>query len=93
MPSQSLTINDVQYLNPKGNQQSDGKKKGLGKKKYKDMKRNVNKPNNNAREVKNESKKKVKFPFKLCNGYNLTHICANIQDAQHLLAQQGSSSS
>ena len=35
----------------------------------------------------------MKFPCKLCAGDHLTHLCPKIQDAQPLLAQQGSSSS
>ena len=35
----------------------------------------------------------MKFPCKLCAGDHLTHLCPKIQDAQRLLAQQGSSSS
>ena len=43
-PSESLAINAVQNSNPKGNQQSDGKKKGKNnKKKGKDGKGNENK--------------------------------------------------
>ena len=85
-PSQSLSINVVQASNPKGNQQSDGNKKG------KNGKGNANKTNEHVGEGPKE-KKKVKFPCKLCTGDHLTHLCPKIQDAQRLLAQQGSSSS
>ena len=81
MPSQPLTINVVQSYNPKGNQQSDGNKKGRNKKKDKDGKDNVNKPNNNVGEGKRESKKKVKFPCKLCTRDHLTHLFPKIQNA------------
>ena len=65
-PSQSLSINVVQASDPKGNQQSDGKKKGLNnKKKGKNGKGNANKTNEHVGEGPKE-KKKVKFPCKLC---------------------------
>ena len=92
-PSQSLSINVVQTSDPKGNQQSEGKKKGQNnKKKGKNGKGNANKTNEHVGEGPKE-KKKVKFPCKLCTGDHLTHPCPKIQDAQRLLAQQGSSSS
>ena len=92
-PSQSLSINVVQASDPKGNQQSDGKKKGRNnKKKDKNRKGNANKTNEHVGEGPKE-KKKVKFPCKLCAGDHITHLCPKIQDAQCLLAQQGSSSS
>lgn len=84
MPSQPSFINVIQTSNTKGNQQSKGKKKGCARKK-KDGKGNANKPDNYARGVTNESKKKVKFPCKLCNGDHLTHLFPKIQDAQQLL--------
>ena len=92
-PSQPTSINVIQASNPKGNQQSDGKRKGQGKKKNQEGKGNANKLGNGAGEGRKESKKKVKFPCKLCNGDHLTHLCPKIQDAQYLLVQQGSSSS
>ena len=60
--SQSLSINAVQTSDPKGNQQSDGKKKGRNnKKKGKNGKGNANKTNERVGECQKE-KKKVKFP-------------------------------
>ena len=91
--AQPSSVNVVQSTNPKGNQNSNGKKKGRGKKKSQDGKNDANNPGNNAGGGRNESKKKVKFPCKLCSGDHLTHLCPKIQDAQHLLVQQGSSSS
>ena len=61
MPSQPLIINVVQFANPKGNQQSDGKKKWSNKKKDKDGKDNANKPNNNVREGKKSRKINLSF--------------------------------
>jgi len=62
MNSQPLAVNVVQYLNPKGDQKSDGKKKGCGKKKDKARKRNANNPSNDTGEGEKESKKEVNFP-------------------------------
>lgn len=73
-PSQPSSVNVVQASNHKGNQSSDGKKKGRGKKKNLDGKGNVKNPSNGAGEGGNESKKKVKFPYKLCSGDHLTHL-------------------
>ena len=53
---------------------------------------NANKSNEHVGEGPKD-KNKVKFPSKLCVGDHLTHLCPEIQDAQRLLAQQGSSSS
>jgi len=91
-PSQPMSINDIQNYNPNGNQQSDGKKKGRGRKENQDGKGDANKPDNNVGGGRKEYKKNVKFPRKLCNGYHLTHLYPKIQDAQLLLAQKGSSS-
>ena len=88
-----MSINVVQASDPKGSQQSDGKKKGRNnKKKGKNGKGNANKTNERVGEGQKE-KKKVKFPCKLCARDHLTHLCPKIQDAQCLLSQQGSSSS
>ena len=46
-----------------------------------------------VREGRKESNKNVKFPCRLCNGDHLNHLYPNMQDAQHLLVQQGFSSS
>jgi hypothetical protein len=70
-----------------------GKKKGRGKKKSQYGKTDANKPGNDAGGGGNESRKKVKFPCKLCSGDHLTRLCPKIQEAQHLLGQQGTSSS
>ena len=92
-PSQSLSVNAVQTSDPKGNQQSEGKKKGRNnKKKGKNGKSNANKTNEHVGEGPKD-KKKVKFPCKLCVGDHLTHLYPKIRDVQRLLAQQGSSSS
>ena len=87
-----MSVNVVQTSNPKENQQSEGKKKGRNKKKGKNGKGNANKSNEHVGEGPKD-KKKVKFPCKLCAGDHVTHLCPKIQDAQCLLAQQGSSSS
>lgn len=84
-PSQPLVVNIVHSSNPKGNQQSDGKKKGRGKKKFKGGRGNANKPNDDTSEGKKESKDKLKFPCKLCSGDHLTHLFPKIQDVECLL--------
>ena len=76
--SQTSSINAVQSDNPKGNQNSNGKKEGRGKKRSWDGKANINKFGNNAGGGRNESKKKVKFPCKLCSGDHLTHLCPGL---------------
>lgn len=86
-PSQPMSIKTIQTYNPKGNQQPDRKRKGRGKKKNQEGKGNANKLDNDAGEGRKESKKKVKFPCKLCNGDHLTHLRPKIQDTQCLLAQ------
>lgn len=73
-PPQTLVVNVVKSLNPKGNQQYDGKNKGCGKKKDKGGKGNVNKPNEYTSEGKKEFRNKVKFPCKLCSHDHLTHL-------------------
>jgi hypothetical protein len=72
----------VQSKNPKGNQQTEGKRKHKNKKGKGDKK-----AANNVGEGKNE-KRKVKFPCKLCMDDHLTHQCPRLEEAQKLLAQQ-----
>ena len=83
--SQNSSISAIQSDNPKGNQNSNGKKKGRGKKKRQDGNTNTNKSGNNVGGGGNESRKKVKFPCKLCNGDHLTHLWPKIQYAHLLL--------
>jgi hypothetical protein len=63
-------------MNPKGNQQPEGKIKAKGKKGKGDKK-----VANNVGEGKNE-KKKVKFPCNLCMDDHLTHQCPWLEEAQ-----------
>lgn len=91
--SQNSSINVVQSDNPKGNQSSNGKKKRRSKKKNPDGKPDANKSDNNVGGGRNESRKKVKFHCKVCSGDHLTHLYPNIEGAQRLLGQQGTSSS
>lgn len=60
-PSQPTSINIVQASNPKGNQQSDGKKKGRGKKKNQEGKGNANKPVNESLRVEKSPRKRLNF--------------------------------
>ena len=57
-PSEPTYINAIQTSSPKGNQQSDGKKKGRGRTKNQDGKGNANKPDNDVGEGMKESKKR-----------------------------------
>jgi hypothetical protein len=75
-------VHSVQMMNPKENQQSEGKRKSKGKKGKGDKK-----VANNVGEGKNE-KKKVKFPCKLCVDDHLTHQCPRLEEAHNILAQQ-----
>ena len=68
----------------KGNQQPGGKKK---KGKKGEGNQNKKKPTNNADGDKKE-KKKVKFPYKLCQEDHLTHQCPLMDQAQKLLKNQ-----
>jgi hypothetical protein len=72
----------VQSKNPKGNQQTDRKRKYKNKKGKGDKK-----AVNNVGEGKNENRK-VKFPCKLCRDDHLTHQFPQLEESQTLLAQQ-----
>jgi hypothetical protein len=65
--TQTSDVHSVQLTNPKGNQQTEGKKKQKNKKGKGDKK-----AGNNVGEGKNE-KRKVNFPCKLCTDDHLTH--------------------
>jgi hypothetical protein len=80
--TQTSDVHSVQSTNPKGNQQTEGKRKSKNKKGKGDKK-----AANNVGEGKNE-KRKVKFPCKLCMDDHLTHQFPQLEEAQNLLAQQ-----
>jgi ribosomal protein L44E len=80
--TQTLDVHSVQSKNPKGNQQTEGKRKSKKKKGKGDKK-----AANNVGEGKNE-KRKVKFPCNLCTNSHLTHQFPRLEEAQNLLAQQ-----
>jgi hypothetical protein len=80
--TQMSDVHSVQSMNPKGNQQSEGKRKSKNKKGKGDKK-----VVNNVGEGKNE-KRKVKFLCNLCTDDHLTHQCPRLEEAQNLLAQQ-----
>jgi hypothetical protein len=80
--TQTSDVHSVQSTNPKGNQQSEGKRKYKNKKGKGDKK-----AVNNVGEGKNE-KRKVKFLCNLCTDDHLTHQFPQLEEAQNLLAQQ-----
>jgi ribosomal protein L44E len=80
--TQTLDVHSVKSTNPKGNQQTEGKRKSKNKKGKGDKK-----VVNNIGERKNE-KRKVKFPCKICMDDHLTHQCPRLKESQNLLAQQ-----
>ena len=84
------SVLSIQSSDQKGNQQP-GRNKKKGKNNRKGGNRNENaNPNEknswNARGDK-ESKRKVKFPWKLCKDDHLTHLCPHIEDASKFIAQ------
>jgi hypothetical protein len=80
--TQMSDVHSVQSTNPKGNQQTKGKRKSKNKKGKGDKK-----VVNNVGKGKNE-KRKVKFLCKIFIDDHLTHQCPQLEEAQKLLAQQ-----
>jgi hypothetical protein len=74
-------VHSVQSTNPKGNQQTKGKRKPKIKKVKGDKK-----VANNVGEEKNE-KRKVKFPCNICTKDHLNHQFPQLEEAQKILAQ------
>ena len=76
---------NVQQSNKKGGQ------KGKSRKERRERTANVvvNGGNNGRKEDEGDTKKmnKVKFLFKLCGDYHLTHLCPKITEAKRLLGQ------
>jgi hypothetical protein len=81
-PTQTSYVHSVQSMNPKANQQPDGKKKQRNKKGKGDKK-----PTNNAGGG-NIEKRKSKYPCNLCTKDHPTHLCPRPVEAQKLLTQQ-----
>jgi len=75
-------VHSVQSTNPKGNQQSEGKRKSKNKKGKEDKK-----VVNNYSEGKNE-KRKVMFSYNIFTDEHLTHKFPQLVEAQKILAQQ-----
>jgi hypothetical protein len=75
--TQTSDVHSVQSTNPKGNQQTEGKRKSKNKKGKGDKK-----VVNNVGEGKNE-KRKVKFLCKLCTDDHLTHQFPRLEEAQN----------
>jgi hypothetical protein len=78
--TQMSNVHSVEFTNPKGNQQFEGKKKYKNKKGKGDKK-----VVNNVGKGKNE-KRKVNFLCHLCIDDHLTHQCPQLEESQKLLA-------
>ena len=80
----------MQSSDPKGNQQPGwNKKKGKNNRKGGNKNENANYNDKNARNVggDKQSKRKVKFPCKLCKEDHLTHLFPHMEDASRFIAQ------
>ena len=87
-PTQSTNVLSVQTSNSKGNQQP-GRNKKKGKNICKVGNKNEN-ANNNDKNTNaggdKQSKRKLKFPCKLCKEDHLTHLCPRMEDASRFIA-------
>ena len=89
-PTQTVTVLVVQSSNQKGNQQPRrNKKKGKKNRKggNKNEITNFNDKNGHNDGGDKYSKRKVKFPCKLCKDDHLTHLCPRIDEASRFIAQ------
>ena len=89
-PTQMVSVLSVQSLDQKGNQQP-GQNRKKGKNNHKGGNKNEN-YNSNDKNYRNagggkQSKRKVKFPCKLCKDNHLTYLCHCIDEALRFLAQ------
>ena len=81
-PTQSADVHLVHSSDQKGNQQHVlNKKKGRNNRRGGNRKDKSN-DDKNGSDVggDNKSKRKVKFPCKLCGGDHLTYLCPHIED-------------
>ena len=89
-PTQTGSVLSVQSLDQKGNQQP-GRNEKNGKNNRKGGNKNKNATYNdeNAHNYggDKQSKRKVKFPCKLCKEDHLTHMCPHMEDASRFIAQ------
>ena len=85
-PTQLVDVHYLQSSNQKGNQQpTHNRKMGRNNKKGGNKKENPN-YDKNEKTIGGDkkTKRKVKFPYKLCGGYHLTYLCPRIEDALKL---------
>ena len=89
-PTQTASVLSVQSSDQKGNQQPRRNKK-KGKSNRKGGNRNENAKTNDKNSCNvggdKQSKRKVKFPCKLCKEDHLTYLCPHIDEALRFLAQ------
>ena len=89
-PTQTVSVLSVQSSNQKGNQQPEqNKKKGKNNRKGGNRNENANTNDKNARNARGDkkSKRKVKFPCKLCKDDHLTYLCPRMDEASKFIAQ------
>ena len=80
----------VHCSDQKGNQQPErNKKKGKNNCKGGNRNENANSNDKNTRNARGDkqSKRKVKFPWKLCKDDHLTHLCPRIEEASRFIAK------
>ena len=82
-PNQMADVHSLQSLNQKGNQQPErNKKKGKNNHRGGNKNENANFNDKNPRNAggDKQSKRKVKFPCKLCKDDHLTYLCPRIEE-------------
>ena len=88
-PTQTASVLSEQSSDQKGNQQPvRNKKKGKNNHKGGNKNENANYNDKNARNAAGDkqSRRKVKFPCKLCKEDHLTHLCHHMEDASRFIA-------
>ena len=88
-PTRTANVLSVQSSDPNGNQQPGrNKKKGKNNRKggNKNENANFNDKNDHNAGGDKQSKRKVKFPYKLCKDDHLTHLCPRMEDASRFTA-------
>ena len=91
-PAQTTNVHVVQASNQKGNQQprrnrKKGKNNNNKKGGYKNENANNNDKNNKNAGGDKKTKRKVKFPCKLCKDDHLTYLCPRMDEASKFIAQ------
>jgi hypothetical protein len=80
--TQTSDVHNVKKKNPKGKQQTEGKKK------HKIKKGKGDKKDENSVGKGKTKKRKVKFLCKICMENHLTHQCPQLEEVHKLLSQQ-----